>query len=120
MDSKENGNPLFSESCEVLSNGCFIQYKNEPMYLKLSMVTFKFSFEDTEEKKPRLVREYKEKENTVIWTFQNYNNDIGIGTAEPIATGTIGNKTIYFSCRVFTLGGSKENRMIVYSVYAEK
>ncbi len=82
------------------------------------MITFEIVFVDNDEKKPSFIVEPSGEGKGKI-TIKNHNNNLGIGSLEPVPVAEDGNYKLFFSYKVFGNSTEPLARLFVYSFYME-
>ena len=111
---------------EVVGNGSFITYNNEPFELVITRtdeppselpltISVSFSSENTESDASSYKAEVKD--NTLFLTLVNHNNVLGTGSIDPWQIGTFGSKNLFFHYRVY---GNTESlsKVFIYSIFS--
>lgn len=114
-------NKITSGDAEVILTGSVVAYDEKSLIFHLANehdpLKVEFAFEiDSEESKPRMKSYQKEAGKHIVITLINFENNLGTGTVTPIELGTISDKKLFVTFRVYGLSGSK-NKMMHYTFY---
>ena len=113
-----------SKNHHILATGSVISFREEQLILKLVLngedLTFVLSFDSdsAHPDKPSLeVTPHSERKLEL--KFVNFESDLGTGNRTPMEVGTINDKSLFLSYRIYSLADSS-SRLVHYTFYQEK
>ena len=92
------------EDHEIVSTGTIIGLVDKKIIFKIEDLTFELEFKNNNEvTENKISSQVPEEGKTMKLLFENFNNSLGVGNAEPFKMGFVGDKTLLLIYRVYAL-----------------
>lgn len=105
----------------VYESGCVITHLGKPVVFQIEDLTFEFNFvndtENTESRANVLAKNNSVK--NLVFTFFNYDNELGRGIKEPVNVGNIESSELYLQYFIYAIGNSN-SKIIKYTWLTKK